>query len=146
MVDTLETAVPWRVLPLVHQQVRHALSSTLGADRSFVGCHLSHLYRDGASAYFTFLARIPEGDRMRVWRAAKRAVHDVLSTFRAAVSHQHGVGTMHADLYRDATPHQMYDACAAMRAVIDPSNTMNPGKLMGFREQVRGSINSCVEA
>ncbi len=144
LVDTLETAMPWRSLPEVHRDVRAALESTLGVDRTIVGCHLSHLYRDGASAYFTFITRVQSGLELRAWRAAKRAVHEVLSSHHAAVSHQHGVGTMHADLYRRATPHHMIDAMQAVRTTFDPNGVMNPGKLFGSSALVR-PVNSCVE-
>lgn len=145
LVDTLETAMPWRALPDVHRDVRSALAATLGPDRTVIGCHLSHLYRDGASAYFTFITRVQSGGELSAWRAAKRAVHDVLSSHHAAVSHQHGVGTMHADLYRQATPQHMFQAMQAVRTSLDPSGVMNPGKLFGHPTAATRSVNSCVE-
>ncbi len=143
LVDTLETSAPWRVLPSLHRDVRDALEGILGPGRTVVGCHLSHLYRDGASAYFTFIARVPQGEEIEVWRRAKRAVHEALAQHRAAVSHQHGVGTMHRDLYEQVTPHQVLTGMRRMREACDPNGIMNPGKLFAPAAESHGIINTC---
>lgn len=128
LVDTLETAVPWSSLHGMHRDVRRALEDSLGAGRCMVGCHLSHLYRDGASAYFTFLARVEPGAELDTWGRAKRAVHAELARHGAAVSHQHGVGTMHRDLFDVVTPTRARQAWRQAREAFDPEGIMNPGK------------------
>lgn len=128
--DTLETAVPWSRLESLHAAVRRALVEALGPERCVVGCHLSHLYPDGASAYFTFLAPAAAGDELVRWRAAKAAANAAIAHCRGAVSHQHGVGTMHAALYREVTPASLRAAFTAARAAFDPAGVMNPGKVI----------------
>ncbi len=130
VVDTLETAVPWGAVIRVHDAVRRALTDAFAGIPVTVGCHLSHLYRDGASMYFTFLARCPQHDlALERWRAAKTAVHAELARHHAATSHQHGVGTMHAGLYQSSIPDLARSALMAARSQFDPHGLCNPGKL-----------------
>ena len=57
LVETLETAHTWsRLDELYRGRRRRAARGALG-ERSIVMCHVSHAYADGASLYFTFLAR-----------------------------------------------------------------------------------------
>ena len=56
LVETLETATTWERLGALHDAVRGALADALAATPPLVGCHVSHLYPDGASLYFTVLA------------------------------------------------------------------------------------------
>lgn len=142
LVDTLETSVTWSRLPALHLEVRAALEHAFGPGRCLVGAHLSHLYHDGASAYFTFLAAPEPGTELERWRAAKRAVHAAIVRRGGSASHQHGVGTMHADLYAGLVPPLGAEAMRAMRARLDPRGTCNPGKLLELPTQDQYSINA----
>lgn len=129
LVDTLETSVRWSGVAVLHEAVGEALRSTFGDDRCRVACHLSHLYHDGASAYFTMIARPRATRPLAIWRAAKRAVHEAIAAAGGSASHQHGVGTMHHDLYAAAVPQLGIDALRAARLRFDAGGRCNPGKL-----------------
>ena len=58
LVETLETSAPWSHLLTVHAEVRSALEQALGT--CVVMCHVSHLYSQGASLYFTVFAAAGE--------------------------------------------------------------------------------------
>ena len=60
VVDTLEIAAPWALLPKIFDEVRHALLQVPHARAAT--CHLSHSYLDGACLYFTFAATPPDDD------------------------------------------------------------------------------------
>ncbi|MBC7645141.1 MAG: FAD-binding oxidoreductase, partial [Thermoleophilia bacterium] len=79
MVDTLETSATWSSLDRLHADVTGSIRLALGADTSVVGCHLSHLYRDGASCYFSFIAPARTGEEIEQWRTAKRAAQDAIA-------------------------------------------------------------------
>jgi alkyldihydroxyacetonephosphate synthase len=66
---------------------------------------------------------------MATWRRAKRAANHAIAQHGGAVSHQHGVGTMHADLYAHIAPYQLVDTWRAAANRLDPRNHLNPGKL-----------------
>ena len=142
LVDTLETSVTWSRLPDLHLEVRAALEQSFGPGRSLVGAHLSHLYHDGASAYFTFLASPEPGRELEQWRSAKRAVHQAIARTGGSASHQHGVGTMHTDLYAGTVSPLGADALRAMRDRLDPAGTCNPGKLLELPADGQSSINA----
>ncbi len=142
LVDTLETSVAWSRLPTLHHEVRTALERAFGEGRCMVGAHLSHLYHDGASAYFTFLAAPAPGRELEQWRAAKRGVHAAIIRSGGSASHQHGVGTMHADLYEGLVSRVGAEALRAVRRRLDPHGLLNPGKLLERPADGQGSINA----
>lgn len=132
MVETVETAASWsRLLPL-YAAAKDALLKAIWADgvAGLVLCHVSHVYRDGASLYFTFLAPQKAGDEVGQWRRAKAAVTDAFLANGGTVTHHHGVGTDHrAWVAREWGPSGVA-ALRALKAQLDPRGTMNPGKLL----------------
>ena len=79
VVDTLEIAAPWALLPKIFDEVRHALLQVPHARAAT--CHLSHSYLDGACLYFTFAATPPddavESTYIAMWDAGQRAVLEI---------------------------------------------------------------------
>src|SRR5690606_16162457 len=142
LVDTLETSASWSRLPELHRQVRAALEGAFDPGHCVVGAHLSHLYHDGSSAYFTFLAAPRPGLELDQWRAAKRAAHAAIVRCGGAASHQHGVGVMHADLYSDVTSPLAMEALRAARHSLDPDGSCNPGKLLEQPADGQRTINA----
>lgn len=131
MVETLDTATTWDKLLDLHQAVGGSLHSTL-ADRgtpAIVWCHVSHLYRAGASLYFTLIARQQVGAEIEQWAAAKRAACEAILANGGTITHHHAIGTDHAPyLPREIGP-LCVDALRAVKAELDPAGVMNPGKL-----------------
>lgn len=58
LAETLETAALWSRLPALYAAVREALTATLTAAGTppLVMCHISHVYENGASLYFTVVS------------------------------------------------------------------------------------------
>ena len=94
-VETLETAHTWSRLDELYLAVSGALRDALGP-QSIVMCHLSHAYADGASLYFTFLARATPGGEIEQWRGVKRAACDAIVSAGGTITHHHAVGLDHA--------------------------------------------------
>ena len=126
VVDTMEIAGPWAVLPeIVHTTeaamlaVPHARSAT---------CHLSHSYLDGACLYFTFAATPPAGEvesaYAALWDAGQRAVLGLGGN----LSHHHGVGANRARFMTEALGPAMA-VLQSLKDALDPSGILNPGKL-----------------
>ena len=126
--ETLETAATWSTLPDLYAAVRAALRDALG--RSLVGCHVSHLYPDGASLYFTALAAAHTGAEVEQWSTAKRAANDAIVAAGGTITHHHAVGTAH----RDHVVHDLgelgIEALRAVKQRLDPAGILNPGKLL----------------
>ncbi len=133
MVETLETAHTWSGLEELHRSVRGALHAALDdlGTPGLVMCHVSHVYRDGASLYFTFLARQRRGEEIEQWRAAKTAASEAIVRTGGTITHHHGIGRDHAPYMRAEVGELGLEALRAVKERLDPAGIMNPGKLVG---------------
>jgi alkyldihydroxyacetonephosphate synthase len=131
LVETLETAASWSALEGVYVAVGDALrrSLTEGGTPPLVMCHVSHLYRSGASLYFTFLARQAE-DPLEQWRAAKSAASEAIVGAGGTITHHHAVGRDHAAWMRAEVGELGLGVIRAAKERLDPAGIMNPGKLL----------------
>lgn len=129
--ETLETAAFWSRIPELYTAVRTALTDTLtGAGTPpLVMCHISHVYENGASLYFTVVSAQGD-DPVTHWTPAKHAANEAVLAAGGTISHHHGVGTGHRDWYvREAGPLAV-DALRAVKARLDPAGLLNPGVLL----------------
>jgi alkyldihydroxyacetonephosphate synthase len=131
LVDTLETATSWTSLDALYHSTLEALRSSLAGRGTppFVMCHLSHLYRSGASLYFTFMAR-QEEDALAQWRAAKVAASEAIVAAGGTITHHHAVGRDHARWMRAEVGEMGLELIRAAKQRLDPAGIMNPGKLL----------------
>ncbi len=132
MVDTLETAAPWEKLPGLYTAVRQALSDAIRstAPGALVFGHLSHGYPDGASLYFTFLARQQSGQEFEQWQSVKKAATEAILQHGGALSHHHGIGSVHKPWTSTYLGKEGLALLAELKKKLDPQNIMNPGKLL----------------
>ncbi len=132
--DTLETAAPWSRLPALYLAVRGALAGALDAEgeRTAVLCHVSHLYEDGASLYFTFFFRCPRDPERAIsrWAALKRAATTALAAAGGTLSHHHGIGAWHAPWLASEVGEAGVRVLAAAAAALDPEGILNPQALL----------------
>lgn len=132
LVDTVETAASWSNLLAVYaageKALQQALWETCGA--GFVLCHVSHVYLDGASLYFTFLGKAQPGKEAAHWEAIKEAVTPSFVDAGGALSHHHGIGADHAPYLRRVIGEDGLVVLNALKRELDPEGIMNPGKLM----------------
>ena len=133
VVDTLETALPWSQVLEASRAIPASIATAMeGLDEKVLAfAHLSHVYRDGASVYTTFLFRRPvDPDELLVrWQAMKQAASRKIQDLGGTITHQHGVGLDHAPyLPAEKGPLGM-DAIRVVCSSFDPDGMMNPGKL-----------------
>jgi alkyldihydroxyacetonephosphate synthase len=132
MVETLETATTWTQLPALYAAVGSALRETLAGRGTppAVMCHISHLYRAGASLYFTFIARQEEGAEIDQWRAVKGAACDAIVANGGTITHHHAVGADHAPWMSAEVGSVGLEVLSAAKERLDPAGIMNPEKLL----------------
>jgi alkyldihydroxyacetonephosphate synthase len=137
VVDTVEMAGSWRVLPALSDAVIGALKEIPGTLAASV--HQSHAYGDGACLYFTFAGRRPDTEAARdgasdlAWEEAfyHRAwdtVTDIVIERGAAISHHHGIGLNRGRFLPKALG-SSFAVFEALKRSLDPHGILNPGKL-----------------
>lgn len=131
VVDTIEIAGPWRVLPDVYGRCVDALRSIDGTLAA--SAHQSHAYVDGACLYFTFAGRAPDGAEggswaeayyRQAWDTVMAAVHEA----GAAISHHHGIG-LNRGRFVEGALGGAFEVLRAAKDALDPRGILNPGKL-----------------
>ena len=132
MAETLETATTWSRLGELYKAVGDALRDALSARGTppLVMCHVSHLYRSGASLYYTFIAAQEQGAELDQWRAAKQAASDAIVAHGGTITHHHAVGRDHAPWMRAEVGDLGVELLRAAKERLDPRGIMNPGKLL----------------
>lgn len=132
MAETLETATTWDNLFALYKGIGDALRGSLAARGTppIAWCHISHLYPEGCSLYFTFLAKQERGAEIEQWAAAKRAACEAIVAGGGTLSHHHAIGRDHAPYLPAEVGPLGIAALRAVKAELDPAGVMNPGKLL----------------
>ncbi len=132
LVDTLETAASWSKLHGVHQAVSQSIEKVFKSQgiEGLVLCHLSHLYRDGASLYYTVFAPRVRGNEVEQWWEIKGAATEALLGEGATISHHHGVGVDHMRWMEKEHGVAGLRTLRALKDALDPKGIMNPGKVV----------------
>jgi alkyldihydroxyacetonephosphate synthase len=132
LVETLETATTWSRLQELYTAIGDALRGALAArgTDALVMCHISHLYRSGASLYFSFFARQERGAELEQWHAAKAAACDAIVAHGGTITHHHAIGRDHAAWMAQEVGEAGVEALRGVKEKLDPAGIMNPGKLL----------------
>jgi alkyldihydroxyacetonephosphate synthase len=101
-------------------------------------CHVSHLYRSGASLYFTFIARQERGAELEQWHAAKTAACEAIVASGGTITHHHAVGRDHAPWMQAEVGELGLELIRTVKDRLDPAGVMNPGKLLPALTQPAG--------
>jgi len=91
--------------------------------------HISHIYRDGASLYFTYI--FPRAvDGIAQWRKIKTAASDAIAANGGTISHHHGVGEDHLPWIAREKGELGIEVLRGIKRTLDPKGILNPGKLL----------------
>jgi alkyldihydroxyacetonephosphate synthase len=133
MVETLETSHAWAGLEGLRDAVTAAIRDSLaaGGTPGLVLCHLSHAYADGASLYYTFIARSRRGEEIEQWAAVKRAASEAIVVHGGTITHHHAVGHDHAPYMEAEVGRTGLGVLRSVKERLDPAGIMNPEKLLG---------------
>jgi alkyldihydroxyacetonephosphate synthase len=121
MIDTLECAVTWSQMAVVHEKVR---SFVKRRPNTICMTHLSHAYPQGANLYFIFVARIED---INEYLTVQYGILEAILKAGAAVSHHHGIGKQTAPWFEEQVGERWVDVIRALRNHFDPNQIMNPG-------------------
>jgi alkyldihydroxyacetonephosphate synthase len=133
LVETLETACFWSSLhelrAAVSAAVRAALINEHPPTPPVILCHVSHVYANGASLYFT-VAAAQSDDPIEQWRRAKAAAAEAIAAAGATITHHHGVGRDHVPWYEREIGGLGVAALRSVKRTLDPAGILNPGVLL----------------
>lgn len=130
VVDTFETAIPWRRAHEFYETVR---ADTLAAVERACGQggvlgRTTHVYPDGISFYFTFFGPARPGDgALAQWHQIKAAATEACLRAGGTASHHHACGRDHAPWTPLETPAAWATAFGGAKAALDPAGRLNPG-------------------
>ncbi|CAN5471618.1 FAD-binding oxidoreductase [soil metagenome] len=129
LVETLETATFWSNLSTLYAAVTAALVGALDGASPLVLCHISHVYENGASLYFTVAAK-QDGDGLEQWARAKTAASDAMIAAGATITHHHAVGRDHLPWLAQEIGPVGVEVLRAVKDRLDPRGVLNPGVLV----------------
>ncbi|GAC1591013.1 MAG: FAD-binding oxidoreductase [Acidimicrobiales bacterium] len=133
VLDTIEVAARWSVLPRLYDEAVGALMAIDGMMAA--SAHQSHAYGDGACLYFTWAARMPEGTPIGgaaqegLYRQAWDAVTGATLEAGGALSHHHGIGLNRSRFVPTALGDGGMAVLRGLKDTLDPNGILNPGKL-----------------
>jgi len=132
MVETLETATQWSNVGELYRAVKRSVTglSTSQTGDPIIMCHISHVYKTGASLYFTFIAPQIDGAEIDQWRSIKAAVSDALIDNGGTITHHHAVGADHSLPFKEEVGDIGVEVLKAIKDRLDPAGVLNPGKLV----------------
>lgn len=129
--ETLETATDWSNVTRLKKAITRAVADKLRATgtMALVMCHVSHVYREGCSLYFTIIAARNHDPELQWW-AAKGAACRAIVDNGGTITHHHSIGVDHAPYLRDEIGDLGVTVLRAVKKELDPAGIMNPGKLL----------------
>ena len=125
VVDTMEVSGTWTVL----RNLYHSLKERLGGEADLVGCHLSHIYEQGACLYFTLASATPDdqaaSERLEAWWTIGMTT---CLEAGGSISHHHGIGRLKARWLPEELGNWRV-VLRKLKGAVDPNGIMNPGAL-----------------
>lgn len=128
--DTIEIAASWEKLFNLYKTIAQAISP-----HALVMAHLSHVYTDGGSIYFTFVA--PLNGLKKSEELYDLIWHKAMTTCQkegGAISHHHGIGRLKAK-YMEKEWGAGLLLFKKFKELYDPHNIMNPGKMFELKKE-----------
>ncbi|MBT3984393.1 MAG: FAD-binding oxidoreductase [Bacteriovoracaceae bacterium] len=130
LVDTLETATTWENHLVLYDEVKKAIGNALSKydKRYAIYTHISHMYHDGASLYFSIIAPQHTEDPILQWKEMKAAANAAIKKCGGSCSHHHGVGVDHIPAHHFSDEEK--EVMGKLYNHFDPGGILNPGKLI----------------
>lgn len=129
--DAAETATVWsNLLPLYYSTQKAILKcyEELGV-QGFCGCHISHVYDNGASIYFIMVCPERDGEELDMHRILRNRVTQAIVDGGGTLSHHHSIGREINSFMEQENGSTVLSALREMKRSIDPGNILNPGTL-----------------
>ncbi len=122
--DTIEVSTTWDNVIALYEGVLKRMRSLC-----LVLTHITHVYTDGASIYFTFVVPLRSQKQAlksydKIWKTALDAVQE----FGGTLSHHHGIGKLKTTNIKEEWG-EAYPLYKELKDFFDPYRILNPGVL-----------------
>jgi alkyldihydroxyacetonephosphate synthase len=147
--DVAETSATWaNVLPLYKNTIKVVKSKFATEQEGFgyVGCHISHTYKNGACLYFTYAAKEIEALGLPQYYGYKRFITDTFMKSGGSLSHHHAIGYEHRPWMEKEISATGLKTLRAIKDCLDPKSILNPGKLLPEESDSKALDHAAAEA
>lgn len=145
VVDVSETSTTWNNIKKLYNDVKKAGIKAMSEctpktiqnrinKSGYLGCHISHNYYNGACLYFTFCFSPEKNKELSQYWHVKKTLTEAILKNNGALSHHHSVGRDHAPWLKEYIGETGLDAINSVKQTIDPTNILNPDKLISQTE------------
>lgn len=137
--DVCETATTWSNINILYDKIFKLVNNFYRKNniKGWLGCHISHNYKAGASLYFTFAFLPSQEDKtLSEYQQIKNLIESAFVNNDATVSHHHAVGYEHSRWLCDELGDVAYNSIKNIKNYFDPINIMNPSKIIIKSEEL----------
>jgi alkyldihydroxyacetonephosphate synthase len=131
-IETFETATRWENLDSLYRHVGDAIFQEFKAKglTCVTMVHLSHVYTDGTSLYFTVMGPMLIDREIEQWVDLKKAVTNTVIKHGGTLSHHHGIGRAHMEWLEEEIGTLGKAILKSIKTELDPKGLLNPGVLV----------------
>ncbi|MHA2366539.1 MAG: FAD-binding oxidoreductase [Candidatus Hodarchaeales archaeon] len=122
LADTLETSATWDNLLKLYS----AAITNLRKFCPIAMAHVSHVYTEGASLYFTFMAKEDYNWEDPLIQRIRNSTIQIFLDNGGTISHHHGVGQAFKSFLPLERPLLSLEVLKAIKSTLDPKNILNP--------------------
>ncbi|MFW9930966.1 MAG: FAD-binding oxidoreductase [Candidatus Thorarchaeota archaeon] len=122
LVDTLETATTWEKIDTLYSEVMKKLKKYCKVRMA----HISHVYEQGASLYFTFMAEETFNWQNPLIFQIRQEIVESFLINGGTISHHHGVGSAYKNFLPKERDQITLFLLKKIKNALDPKNIMNP--------------------
>ncbi len=126
LIETLDTAVTWDRIHLLHKGVRDVIKSR---PETLCMTHASHFYAQGTNLYFIFITRAEDIDD---FVAFQETILHAFQRFGGSPTHHHGIGKLFSPWMQPHLGDAQMAVLQALKRHFDPNSIMNPGGQLGL--------------
>lgn len=127
--DSLDVAVRWSALPDLYNSMLNDMEGAVGEHGEVFG-HIGHAYENSTDLYMIFRSSRTDAPAEVVYAEVLEAAFGAAERHGATLSHHHGIGSSRAPWMERFVSVQELSVIRAVKAYLDPSNVLNPGKLL----------------
>ncbi len=130
LIDTIEVSGLWSKLPELHKRIKSSLKNIQEKDATvlYASAHADHFYINGGCLYFT-IGGTSESNPVYFYEKIWSTSMDICLSLNCSISDHHGIGFIRKPWIKQELA-SSYILLERIKSLLDPTNIMNPNKLL----------------